>query len=107
MRLRFGTHGGDKLGAEYFFRATENALKNAFAETEFAVLEPVMHVEVDIPVDSVLDVLADFGLRRGRIESQETVCDGMVRVGVRCPAEEVLEYEGELRGLTGEGAPFL
>jgi translation elongation factor EF-G len=101
MRLRFGTHGGDKLGAEYFFRATEAAVRKAFAETEFAVLEPVMHVEVDIPVEHVLDALADFGRRRGRIEGQETVCDGMVRVSARCPAEEVLRYEGELKGLTG------
>jgi translation elongation factor EF-G len=100
MRLRFGTHGGNKLSAEYFYRATENALKNAFAETEFAVLEPVMHVEVDVPVERVLEALSDFGRRRGRIEGQETVCDGMVRVSVRCPAEEILGYEGELRCLT-------
>jgi elongation factor G len=101
MRLRSGSHGGDKLSAEYFHQATMAAVAKAFGEMEWVVLEPVVRVEVEIPVDCVLGALADLGRRRARIEGQETVGDGMVRVTARCPAEEVLGYAAELRGLTG------
>jgi translation elongation factor EF-G len=104
MRLRFGTHRGDKLGADYFFQATAAALMNAFAETEFALLEPVMCVRVDVPKDRVSDALADLGRRRGRVEGQEAVGD-MMRVVARCPASELLDYEVPLRSLTeGKGS---
>jgi translation elongation factor EF-G len=101
MRLRHGTHGGDKLSAEYFHQATTAAVRKVLAETEFALLEPVMRVEVEVPVARVLDTLADFARRRGRIEGQDTVGDGgVVRVRARCRAEDVLGYEVELRSLT-------
>ena len=101
MRLRHGTHGGDKLSAEYFHQATTAAVRKSFAEAEFALLEPVMRVEVEVPVARVLDTLADFSRRRGRIEGQDTVGDGgVVRVRARCRAEEVLGCEVELRALT-------
>jgi translation elongation factor EF-G len=101
MRLRSGSHGGDKLSAEYFHQATTAAVTKAFAEMKWAVLEPVVRVEVEIPVDCVLGALADLGRRRAKIEGQETVGDGVMRVTALCPAEEAFDYESELRGLSG------
>jgi elongation factor G len=67
MRLRFGTYRGDKLSADYFFQATAAALRNAFSETEFALLKPVVRMRVDVPEDRVADALTDLGRRRGRV----------------------------------------
>jgi translation elongation factor EF-G len=100
MRLRFGTHRGEKLSADYFFQATAAALRNAFSETEFALLEPVVRARVDVPEDRVADALADLGRRRGMVEGQEAIGD-MMRVVARGPASELLDYEVSLRSMTG------
>jgi elongation factor G len=107
MRLRFGTYRGDKLSADYFFQATAAALRNAFSETEFALLKPVVRMRVDVPEDRVADALTDLGRRRGRVDSQEAV-GSMMRVVARCPASKLLDYEVSLRSLTrGTGSVFI
>ena len=101
MRLRFGTHHGDKLSADYFYQATGAAVRSAFEDTAFALLEPVMRVDVEIPEEYLSDVLTDLGRRRGSIEGQEAAVGDMARVVARCPASELLDYGGSVRSLTG------
>ena len=101
MRLRFGSHSGDKLSADHFYQATAAAVRIGFSETKFALLEPVMLVEVEIPEEYLSDVLTDLGRRRGSIEGQEAAVGDMARVVARCPASELLDYGGSVRSLTG------
>jgi translation elongation factor EF-G len=104
MRLRFGSHSGDKLSADYFFQATAAAVRSAFEETEFTLLEPVMRLTAEVPEEYLSDFLADLGRRRGRIEGQEAVGD-MARVVAQCPASELLDYGASVRSLTGGKGP--
>ena len=95
------THSGDELSADHFYQATAAAVRISFSETKFALLEPVMLVEVEIPEEYLSDVLTDLGRRRGSIEGQEAAVGDMARVVARSPASELLDYGGSVRSLTG------
>ena len=75
------------------------AIKKAVLQSDPALLEPVMKVEVSIPEDYLGDVMGNFSARRGRIEGMEArgplqVVRGMV------PLAEMFGYATDLRSRT-------
>ncbi len=76
------------------------AMREALAEAQPALLEPLMTVKVSTPDDHVGDVMGDLSARRGRPLGTETA-GGVTEVVAEVPLAELLTYAQDLRGLTG------
>jgi elongation factor G len=81
------------------------ALKEAAAQAEMVLLEPLLELEVLIPDDYVGDVLGDLSSRRGRVVGTDPVGTGRTLVRATAPEAEVIRYAIDLRSMTrGRGS---
>jgi elongation factor G len=81
------------------------ALKEAAAQAEMALLEPVLELEVLVPDDYVGDILGDLSSRRGRVVGTDPVGTGRTLVRATVPEAEVVRYAIDLRSMTrGRGS---
>jgi elongation factor G len=76
------------------------AFKQAYAEADPVLLEPVMSVEVTVPEESVGDVMGDLNSRRGRPLGVEPA-GGMTVIRAEVPMAEMLAYSPDLTSMTG------
>ena len=80
------------------------AWRDAANRARPALLEPVMAIEVVVPEEYMGDVLADVGMRRGRIEGMELRGSTQVIKGF-VPLAEMFGYATDLRSRTqGRGS---
>ena len=63
------------------------------------LLEPVMDVEVVLPMDYVGDVMSDLNMRRGKVEGMSQRGDTQV-ISARAPLSDMFGYATALRSLT-------
>lgn len=88
--------------SEVAFRAAARlAVREALAQAEPSLLEPVARVTVTVPVDGQGDVMGDLSARRGRIEGTEPGDEGEQVITAAVPEAELRRYPVELRSLTG------
>jgi elongation factor G len=81
------------------------ALKEAAAQAEMVLLEPVLELEVLIPDEYVGDILGDLSSRRGRVVGTDPVGTGRTLVRATVPEAEVTRYAIDLRSMTrGRGS---
>jgi len=83
-----------------FKTAGSIAMKEAMANADAALLEPIMLVTLSVPDGAVGDVIGDLNSRRGRpqgMEPQGTVTE----IKAEVPMSEMLTYSPDLRSLTG------
>jgi elongation factor G len=81
------------------------ALKEAAAQAEMALLEPVLELEVLVPDEYVGDILGDLSSRRGRVVGTDPVGTGRTLVRATAPEAEVVRYAIDLRSMTrGRGS---
>jgi elongation factor G len=86
-----------KLAARKAFRAAMEAAKPA-------LLEPVMNVEVQAPVEYAGDLMGDMNSRRGRISGMETKGNTQI-IRAQVPMAEMLSYQNDLTSMTqGRGS---
>lgn len=87
--------------------AFKTAARLAFKQLTTAnpvLLEPIYHVEVDVPDANVGDIYGDMSKRRGRILGSEKVGD-LQRVIGEAPLSEMFKYATDLRSMTqGRGS---
>ena len=87
--------------------AFKTAARLAFKQLTTAspvLLEPIYHVEVDVPDANVGDIYGDISKRRGRILGSEKVGD-LQRVMGEAPLSEMFKYATDLRSMTqGRGS---
>ncbi len=90
--------------SELAFRlAAASAMRDAMAQADAALLEPVMLVTLSVPDASVGDVIGDLNSRRGRPQGMEPAA-GMTQIKAEVPMAELLTYAPDLRSLTaGQG----
>ncbi|WP_458012694.1 elongation factor G [Candidatus Solincola sp.] len=81
------------------------ALKNAVAEADPYLLEPIMNVEILVPEAFMGDVMGDLNAKRGRILGMEAV-GGLQRIRAQVPLAEMLRYSIDLRSITGGRGTF-
>ncbi|MFB3825518.1 MAG: elongation factor G [Bryobacteraceae bacterium] len=87
-----------------FKLAARKAFKNAMQEAKPALLEPIMNVEVQAPVEYAGDLMGDLNGRRGRISGMETR-GGTQIVRAQAPMAEMLNYQNDLTSMTqGRGS---
>ena len=86
-----------KLAARKAFRAGMEAAKPS-------LLEPIMNVEVQAPVEFAGDLMGDMNSRRGRISGMDTK-GGMQTIKAQVPMAEMLDYLNVLTSMTqGRGS---
>jgi elongation factor G len=76
------------------------AFKQAVAEADAYLLEPIMRMTIAVPEDSVGDVVGDLTSRRGRPLGMEAKGQ-MTEIIAEVPMAEVLDYAPDLRAITG------
>ena len=70
-----------------------------------AILEPIMNVEVQAPVEYAGDLMGDMNGRRGRISGMDTK-GGTQIIKAQVPMSEMLSYQNDLTSMTQGRASF-
>ncbi len=87
-----------------FKLAARKAFKAAMEQCKPALLEPIMNVEVQAPVEYAGDLMGDMNGRRGRISGMETKGNTQI-VRAQVPMAEMLSYQNDLTSMTqGRGS---
>lgn len=90
--------------AQAFEVAGSLGFKNAFAEADPYLLEPIYAIEVVVPESYMGDIMGDLNSRRGRIMGMEAKGKSQV-IKAHVPLAELLTYVTNLRSLTqGRGS---
>ena len=88
-----------------FKLAARKAFKNAMQEAKPALLEPVMNVEIQAPVEYAGDLMGDLNGRRGRISGMDTKGHTQI-IHAKVPMSEMLNYQNDLTSMTQGRATF-
>jgi elongation factor G len=88
-----------------FKLAARKAFKAAMEQAKPALLEPVMNVEVQAPVEFAGDLMGDMNGRRGRISGMDTK-GGTQIIKAHVPMSEMLNYQNDLISMTQGRATF-
>ncbi len=88
-----------------FKMAARKAFRNAMATAKPALLEPIMNVEIQAPVEYAGDLMGDLNARRGRISGMDV--QGPVQIiRAHVPMSEMLSYQSDLTSMTQGRASF-
>jgi elongation factor G len=88
-----------------FKLAARKAFKNAMQQAKPALLEPIMNVEIQAPVEYAGDLMGDLNGRRGRIAGMETKGSTQF-IRAQAPMSEMLNYQNDLTSMTQGRASF-
>jgi len=88
-----------------FKLAARKAFKAAMQQAKPALLEPIMNVEVQAPVEYAGDLMGDLNGRRGRIQGMDTK-GGTQIVRAQVPMSEMLTYQNDLISMTQGRASY-
>ncbi len=88
-----------------FKLAARKAFKAAMLEAKPALLEPIMNVEIQAPVEYAGDLMGDLNGRRGRISGMETKGSTQF-IRAQVPMSEMLNYQNDLTAMTQGRASF-
>ncbi|MBL8233400.1 MAG: elongation factor G, partial [Bryobacterales bacterium] len=88
-----------------FKLAGRKAFKAAMAVAKPALLEPIVKVEVQAPVEYAGDLMGDMNGRRGRISGMDTK-GGTQIIRAQVPMAEMLSYQNDLISMTQGRASF-
>jgi elongation factor G len=88
-----------------FKLAARKAFKAAMQQAKPALLEPIMNVEVQAPVEYAGDLMGDMNSRRGRIQGMDT--KGITQIiRAQAPMAEMLSYQNDLISMTQGRASY-
>jgi elongation factor G len=88
-----------------FKLAARKAFKAAMERAKPALLEPIMNIEVQAPVEYAGDLMGDMNGRRGRISGMETKGSTQF-IRAQAPMSEMLSYQNDLTSMTQGRASF-
>ncbi len=74
-------------------------------EAKPALLEPIVNVEIQAPVEYAGDLMGDLNGRRGRISGMETKGSTQF-IRAQVPMAEMLNYQSDLTAMTQGRASF-
>ncbi len=88
-----------------FKLAGRKAFRAAMQQARPSLLEPIMKVEVETPVDFAGDLMSDFNGRRGRILGTD-MKGNLQAIQAHAPMSEMLNYQNDLIAKTQGRASF-
>jgi len=93
---------------EVAFRAAgKYAFKDAVSKAKPVLLEPIVNMEVTVPEANVGAITGDLSGKRGRIQGQDFLPGGMAIVKAQAPLSEVMQYQSQLKSVTGGQGSFV
>ncbi len=88
-----------------FKMAGRKAFRLAMEQAKPTLLEPIMNVEVQSPVEYAGDLMGDFNSRRGRVSGMDTKGATQI-IKAQVPMAEMLTYQNDLISMTQGRASF-
>jgi elongation factor G len=89
-----------------FKTAGKYAFIDAIKKAKPVLLEPIVNMEVTVPEDKMGTITGDLSGKRGRIHGQDFVAGGMAVVKAQAPLAEVMQYQSQLKSVTGGQGSF-
>jgi elongation factor G len=87
---------------EVAFRAAgKGAFIDAVAKAKPVLLEPIVNIEVTIPIENVGDITGDLSSKRGRVIGQDMLAGNYIVIKAQVPLSEVMQYNSQLKSVTG------
>jgi elongation factor G len=87
---------------EVAFRAAgKGAFIDAVAKAKPVLLEPIVNIEVTIPIENVGDITGDLSSKRGRVVGQDMLAGNYIVIKAQVPLSEVTQYNSQLKSVTG------
>jgi elongation factor G len=71
------------------------------------LLEPIVNIEVTVPEHNVGSITGDLSGKRGRIQGTDILPGGMAQVKAMVPLSEVMQYQSQLKSVTGGQGSFV
>ena len=92
---------------EVAFRAAGKfAFLDAVRKAKPVLLEPIVNLEVTVPEEKLGSITGDLSGKRGRIHGQDFLGGGMAVVKAEAPLAEVMQYQSQLKSVTGGQGTF-
>jgi len=89
-----------------FKTAGKYAFKDAILKAKPVLLEPIVNMEVTVPEQNVGSITGDLSGKRGRIQGTDILAGGMAQVKALAPLSEVMQYQSQLKSVTGGQGSF-
>ena len=89
-----------------FKTAGKYAFKDAVLKAKPVLLEPIVNMEVTVPEHNVGAITGDLSGKRGRIQATDILPGGMAQVKAQAPLSEVMQYQSQLKSVTGGQGSF-
>jgi elongation factor G len=89
-----------------FRTAGKMAFKDAVLKARPVLLEPIVNMQVTVPEDKVGAITGDLSGKRGRIQGTDMLPGGMAVVTAQAPLSEVMQYQSQLKSVTGGQGSF-
>jgi elongation factor G len=89
-----------------FRTAGKLAFKDAVLKAKPVLLEPIVNMEVTVPEDKMGAITGDLSGKRGRIQGTDILPGGMAQVKAQAPLSEVMQYQSQLKSVTGGQGSF-
>ena len=102
----FGSYHAVDSSEQAFKTASAAAFRKAFQEARPVLLEPIVAIEVTVPMEKFGDISADLSTRRGHITGMETLSGAQQAIQADIPLSEVLSYATQLKSMTGGRGSF-
>lgn len=90
-----------------FRTAGKFAFKDAVLKAKPALLEPIVNMEVTVPEGQMGAITGDLAGKRGRIQGTDILPGGMAQVKAQAPLAEVMQYQSQLKSVTGGQGNFV
>ena len=90
-----------------FRTAGRLAFKDAMLKAKPVLLEPIVNMEVTVPDDKMGAITGDLSGKRGRIQGTDVLPGGMAVVKAQAPLSEVMQYQSQLKSVTGGQGAFV
>ncbi len=105
VEVYFGKHHDVDSSEQAFKTASATAFRKAFEQAHPVLLEPIVDMEITVPMDKFGDISADLSTRRGHITGMEALPGGLQVLKATVPLSEVLSYATQLKSITaGQGS---
>ncbi len=101
IEVHFGKHHPVDSSEQAFKTAASMAFRNVFQQAKPALLEPIVRIEVTVPMGNVGDINSDMSGRRGRVLSMDSAGGDLQTVLAEVPLAEVTTYARSLSSITG------
>ena len=107
VEVFFGSHHAVDSSEQAFKTASAAAFRKAFVDARPVLLEPIVNLEVTVPMEKFGDISADLSTRRGpALPGWRLLSGGLQTLQANVPLSEVLRYATDLKSMTGGQGSF-